>query len=121
MTFCRRWRSVVYLLRVSFHQKEKNRIGNGIPHYEKRTGLWHYVGWCDWDNSPSNNGNPCKGQRQQQSVGCPQCGPAAVWDMGGTVLAYYFFRDNYESASTNTIRAVRQLSLEERLRAIPVT
>jgi predicted transcriptional regulator len=39
----------------------------------------------------------------------------------GTVLAYYFGRENYQSGSDNTIKAVRQLSLEDRLRAIPVT
>jgi CBS domain-containing protein len=38
----------------------------------------------------------------------------------GTVLAYYFSRENYESASDNTIKAVRQLSMEERLRQVPV-
>jgi predicted transcriptional regulator len=39
----------------------------------------------------------------------------------GTVLAYYFGHENYQSGSDNTINAVRQLSPEERLRSIPVT
>ncbi len=38
----------------------------------------------------------------------------------GTVLAYYFSRDNFETASTSTERLVRQLTPEERLRSTPV-
>lgn len=38
----------------------------------------------------------------------------------GTVLAYYFSRENFEAASTSTERLVRQLAPEERLRSIPV-
>jgi hypothetical protein len=39
----------------------------------------------------------------------------------GTVLAYYFSRDNFEVASHNTQQLVRQLSPDEKLRSIPVT
>lgn len=39
----------------------------------------------------------------------------------GTVLAYYFSRENFESAAANTERLVRQLTPEEVLRSTPVT
>ena len=39
----------------------------------------------------------------------------------GTILAYYFSRDNFESATGSTERLIRQLTPEEKLRAIPVT
>jgi len=38
----------------------------------------------------------------------------------GTVLAYYFSRENFEAASISTERLVRQLTPEERLRSTPV-
>jgi hypothetical protein len=38
----------------------------------------------------------------------------------GTVLAYYFSRDNFEAASASTERLVRQLSPEEKLRSTMV-
>ncbi|MBV7336890.1 hypothetical protein KFU94_53410 [Chloroflexi bacterium TSY] len=39
----------------------------------------------------------------------------------GTVLAYYFSRENFDAATASTQRLVRQLSPEERLRSIPVS
>ena len=39
----------------------------------------------------------------------------------GTVLAYYFSRENFEAASTSTERLVDKLTPEEKLRSIPVT
>jgi hypothetical protein len=39
----------------------------------------------------------------------------------GTVLAYYFSRENFESAAAGTERLIRQLTPEEKLRSIPVT
>lgn len=38
----------------------------------------------------------------------------------GTVLAYYFSRENFEAASSSTERLVLQLTPEERLRSTPV-
>jgi len=38
----------------------------------------------------------------------------------GTVLAYYFSRENFEAASTSTERLVDKLTPEERLRSTPV-
>jgi len=38
----------------------------------------------------------------------------------GTVLAYYFSRENFEAASSSTERLVEKLTPEEKLRSIPV-
>lgn len=39
----------------------------------------------------------------------------------GTVLAYYFSRENFESAADKTERLIRQITPEERLASMPVT
>jgi hypothetical protein len=38
----------------------------------------------------------------------------------GTVLAYYFARENFEAASNSTSQLVSQLTPDEKLRSIPV-
>jgi len=39
----------------------------------------------------------------------------------GTVLAFYFTRDNFESAAKNTAALVKQLTSDEKLRSVPVS
>lgn len=43
---------------------------------------------------------------------------ASAWM--GTIIAYYFSRENFEAASRSTQNLVKQLTLEEKLKAIPI-
>ena len=44
---------------------------------------------------------------------------ASAWM--GTIIAYYFSRENFEAATRSTMSLVKQLTPDEKLAAIPIT